>query len=776
MVKRQALGSEIRRFEDIPLIKGEGKYTDDFHPERLAYAAILRSQHAHAKILSVDAKGASEMDGVIGVYTSEDLEVGGVPGIFHIQGAFEGQKSSEFSILAQEYVRYTGEPIAIVIADDRYVAHEALSKIIVKYERLKSYGNIKFLVEGNSQKVDMSSIDKNNINLNWEYGDKNATKEAFEKSSYIFELDMVNQKLHPDSIEPRGVIATYSEETKRITLRTSTQTPHGVRKNVSVALGIPENRIRVIAPMVGGGFGSKGGAPYIEDPLIAWCSMKLERPIKWISRRSESHHSDHHGRGFFVKGRIAVEKTGEIKAIEFDVTFDVGAYLVWGKTPASNFRHLSSGAYKIPAIYGSVLGVFTNTAPIGPYRGAGRPEAIYAVERLIDYAANELDIDPVEFRRKNLIPAGSFPYENAVGITYDSGNYEPALDKALEILDYENARKMQLRLLKEGKYMGIGFSTFVENTGTGPSVPESGRIIVHENGDLTAYCGTADHGQGHTTAFRQILSDKLGVDMECIEIREGDSDALEHGVGTFGSRSIAVGASSLVKCADVIIDKSKFIASWYFEAPIEDIRFEDGELFVVGSKDKSIGIRKIAKIVHEKENIPEDMDKKLEAEMKYDPVSNAYSFGTHIAVVEIEKETGEVKLNRYIAVDDCGVQINPLLVEGQLHGGIVQGIGQALYEKTVYDDAGNLLTGTLQDYALPRTFHIPEIELSSTITPCPHNPLGAKGAGESGAIAAPPAIVNAVVDALRPLGIKSMDMPITDESVWRAIKNAEERN
>ena len=769
MTKVKVSGTEIPRFEDVPLIKGEGKYTDDFQPDGLTYAAILRSQHPHAKIVSIEVEAAKKIEGVIAVYTSEDLEIDQVPGMFHIKGSFEGQRDSKFSILARGSVRYTGEPIAIVIADDRYVAHEALALIGVKYERLESSGDVWSSMAEDAPIVHIGE-GKDNIALDWEYGNKKSTRVAFDDADHIFELEMVNQKLHPDAMEPRSVIAEYSEDTGRVTVRTSTQTPHGIRKNISVALGLSEDRIRVIAPDVGGGFGSKGGSPYVEDPLVVWCSMQLKRPVKWTGRRSEVHHSDHHGRGFFVKGKIAVEKSGKIKGVEFEVVFDIGAYLVWGKTPAANFRHLSSGAYQIPAIYGNVKGVFTNTAPIGPYRGAGRPEAIYAVERVVDHAAREMGMDPVEFRRMNLVPSEAFPYETAVGMTYDSGNYELALDEALEMLDYGKTRSLQKELREENRYIGIGFSTFVENTGTGPSVPESGKIVFGTDGIVKVYCGTADHGQGHKTAFRQILSDKLGVPMEVIEVYEGDSDALGHGVGTFGSRSIAVGASALVKCAEMIIDKSKQIASWYFEAPIEDIGFEDGDFFVVGSKDKSIEMEKIAMMAHREEGLPEEIERGLEAEALYDPVSNAYSFGTHIAVVEVDAESGEVKLERYIAVDDCGVQINPLLVEGQLHGGIVQGIGQALYEKTVYDSAGNLLTGTLQDYALPRTFHIPDIELGSTVTPCPHNPLGSKGAGESGAIAAPPAIVNAVIDALQPWGVKSIDMPITDEVVWQAIK------
>jgi carbon-monoxide dehydrogenase large subunit len=441
---------------------------------------------------------------------------------------------------------------------------------------------------------------------------------------------------------------------------------------------------------------------------------------------------------------------------------------VWGKTPAPNFRHLLSCQYEIPAIGGHVRGAFTNTTPVAPYRGAGRPESVYVVERLLNRAAAELDIDPAELRRRNLVPPDAFPFETKTGAVYDSGNYERALDEALDVVDYEQWRERQEQLREDGRYVGVGIGSFVENTGTGPGLPETARIELRQSGDVVAYCGTHDHGQGHGTSFSQLLSDELGVDYDDVELREGDTANLPTGTGTFGSRSAAVGGSVLAEAAGAVREQARRLAARHLEAAPEDVAFDDGEFHVAGAPSRSIDIQQVAGLSHEREDLPAELSDGLAAMESYDPENHAYAFGTHIAVVEVDPASGELEFHDYVAVDDCGVQFNPMIVEGQIHGGVVQGIGQALYERAVYDDTGTLVSGSLQDYAMPKAEQIPEMEVHETVTPCPHNPVGAKGVGESGTIGAPPAVVNAAVDALSPLGVDNLQMPLTAETLWAA--------
>lgn len=445
-----------------------------------------------------------------------------------------------------------------------------------------------------------------------------------------------------------------------------------------------------------------------------------------------------------------------------------------GTDPAGNFHSLLVGQYDIPAIGGHLQGAFTNKTPIAPYRGAGRPESIYVIERLMNRAAAELDIDPVELRRRNLIPSDTFPFESPTGAVYDSGNYERALDKALDMVDYEDVRERQAELREEGRHLGIGFGCFVENTGTGPGMPETGKVTLGRSGEVVAHAGTHDHGQGHGTTFAQLISEELGVDYDDVEIHEGDTDDLPTGTGTFGSRSAPVGGSALSEAAAEVREQARRLAAHHLEAAREDVAFDDGEFHVAGAPARSVTIQEVAELSYTGEDLPEDLSDGLDAMETYDPENEAYAFGAHVAVVEVDPESGELEFHDYVAVDDCGVQFNPMIVEGQVHGGVVQGIGQALYEQAVYDSNGTLSSGSLQDYAMPKSTQIPDITVDETETPCPHNPTGAKGAGESGAIGAPPAVVNAAVDALRPFGVDDLDMPMTAESVWQTVKDAEE--
>lgn len=760
------VGNAIRRREDPALITGEAAYTDDFSSDETVHMTAVRSQHAHARIENIDTEAVENRDDVVAVFTAEDLEASHASGRIPSSGDLP-KKTPDFPLIASEKVRYVGDVVAVVVAEDRYAASTAADDVVVEYDTVDAVVTPEDALADDAPLIHEQYDD--NCAFEREFGDQKALDEVFADAEHVVTLDIANPRVAPNAMEPRTAFAEYDPDQGRLTVRLSTQAPYRDRGQFADVLGLAEHRVRVIAPEVGGGFGSKGGAPYHAEPLTAWCSIQLERPVKWAATRTESLRSDHHGRDVHSRGELALDANGRMLGLRVDAEFNLGAYLVWGKTPAWNFRHLLSSQYDIPVIGGCLRGAFTNTTPVAPYRGAGRPESLFVTERLVGQAARELGFDPAELRRKNFIEPDEFPFETPTGAVYDSGNYERALDKALETVDYEAWRERQAKLREEGRYVGIGFSCFVENTGSGPGRPETGKVVLRKSGEAIAYCGTNDHGQGHRTTFAQVLADELGVDYDDIELREGDTKDLRTGVGTFGSRSAPVGASVLTEAAREIREQARRLAANQLEADPDDVEFDDGEFHVAGVPDRTIDIQTLAELSHVADDLPEDLSGGLEASTFYDPENLAYAFGTHVAVVELDSRTGDVEFHEYVAVDDCGTQFNPTIVEGQVHGGVAQGIGQALYEHVVFGDNGAITTGSFQDYAIPRAMHVPEMEVEETVTPCPHNPVGAKGVGESGSIGAPPAVVNAAIDALQPEGIETLDMPLTQETVWRAI-------
>ena len=776
----QYIGAAIKRLEDPALITGRAKYTDDLQLPNMAYVAILRSPYAHARIKRIDTSKAAAMEGVIAVFTGEDVAQSGVPGVVPVGWLLPDLKTPAHPLLARDKVRHVGDGVAVVVAEDRYTAHDALEAIEVEYEPLPAVVNPAEAVKEGQPLVHDEA--PNNIAFDWSIGDKAATDEAFAKAAHVVSIDLVNNRLIPNAMEPRATLADYNPVTGELTIWMTSQNPHIHRLLMSLAsLGLPEHKIRVIAPAVGGGFGSKIHH-YPDEAITAWCAMQVGRPVKWQATRMETYLTDAHGRDHVTHAEMALDENGRILGLRVHTYANLGAYLSTfaPAVPTYLYGTLLSGEYDIPAIYCRVIGVFTHTTPVDAYRGAGRPEATFVVERLMDLAARKLGLDPTEIRRRNFVPPDKFPFQTQVALQYDSGNYEAALQKALEIIDYENLRKEQERLRQEGRYIGIGFSTYIEACGLAPSAVvgslgaqagqwESALVRIHPTGKVTVYSGSSGHGQGHITTFAQIVADKLGVPLEDIEIIQSDTDQVQYGWGTYGSRSAAVGGSAIAVALDRIIEKGRKIAAHLLEAAEEDVVFEDGKYYVKGAPDQAKTLQEVALQAYLAHNLPKGLEPALEAVAFYDPPNFTFPFGTHIAVVEVIPETGEVKILRYVAVDDVGNVINPMIVDGQVHGGIAQGIGQALFESAVYDENGNLVTGSMLDYAVPKAHFLPSFEVDRTVTPCPHNPLGVKGAGETGSIASPAAIVNAIVDALAPFGVEHIDMPVTPEKIWRAI-------
>lgn len=777
----EILGSAIERREDPALVTGEGTYTDDVQHPRMVHLSFLTSEYAHARINEIDTSDADAIDGVHTVLTAEDVDIG-LPCGFQL----DGLNDPDFPALATDRVRYQGDIIAAVVAEDRYTAHQGMQAISMDYERLDVVTDPVEAVSGEAPQLHDDISD--NIAFDWELGNATETEQTFEDAEHVVSLDFENQRLIPNAMEPRAAVAEYRPAADELEVTMTTQNPHLHRLLLSLILGHPEQKIRVIAPEVGGGFGSKIHN-YVGETLTAWCAMEFERPVKWQATRSESYTTDAHGRAHSTHGEAAVDADGNITGLRFETHANLGGYLSTFAPliPTYLYAPVMSGAYEIPAIHCRVVGAFTNTSPTDAYRGAGRPEALYAVERLVDHTARVLGEDPAEFRRQNFIPPNEFPYETPVSapMSYDSGAYAHSLDTALEAVDYEELQARQAELREDDRYLGIGLSCYIEACGVAPSQQwsEWGAGVGHwelsvvrfkRTGTVSVHVGTSGHGQGHKTSFAQIAADRLGVDYEDIEVVEGDTNEIPEGTGTYGSRSAAVGGSAVAKSAEKVIEKGRRLAAHQLEVDEQDITFEDGEFHVRGAPDQSQGWADLSGAAYLTGDIPEGMEPGLEATTYYDPEDYTFPFGTHVAVVEVDPATGEIEFDQYLAVDDCGNQINPKIVEGQIHGGIAQGIGQAIFEHAQYDENGQLITGSMQDYAVPKAIHIPEMETESTVTECPHNPLGVKGVGEAGTIAAPQAVVNAVVDALEPFGIEHIDMPLSDENVWQAIQAAEE--
>jgi len=780
------LGSAIERREDPALITGDAEYTDDIQLADMAHLSVVRSRHGHARIENVDTSEAEAMEGVIGVFTHDDLAREDTPGEppfgLPVGWLLPSLNNVDHPILVDEKARYQGDAIAVVVAEERYQAADAAGAVDVNYDRLDAITAPDEALSGEAPQLHPDADD--NVAFDWEIGDEEKTATAFEDASYTASVELTNQLVIPNAMEPRAAVADYHPGTDELEVFMTSQNPHLHRLLMSGVIDHPEHRLRVKAPEVGGGFGSKIHH-YADEALVAWCSKLLERPVKWTATRSETYQTDAMGRGHETEAEIAMNDDGDVIGLRVDTRANLGAYLSTfaPSVPTYLYGTLLSGQYDIPAIYGHVTGAFTNVPPVDAYRGAGRPEASFVVERLMNRAAREIGMDPVEFRRRNFVPDDAFPYETEVAVVYDSGEYEKPMDEALDLLDYEAFRDRQAAAREEGRYLGVGFSCYIEACGLAPSelagqlgaqagLWESSLVRFHPSGTVTAFCGTSGHGQGHATTYAQIVATELGVDYEDVEIVEGDTDEIPQGMGTYGSRSAAVGGSSLVKSSRKVLDKAREIAAHQLEADPDDVEFEDGEFRIAGAPDRSVGIQSVAQQAYLAHDMPDDLEPGLEATSFYDPDNFVFPFGTHAAIVEVDPETGEVDIERYVAVDDVGNQINPKIVEGQIHGGIAQGVGQALYERAEFDDNGQLLTGSMQDYAVPKAEHVPEMDTESTVTPSPHNPLGVKGVGEAGTIAAPQAIVNAVTDALAPFGVDHIDMPLTPERVWNAMDSA----
>jgi carbon-monoxide dehydrogenase large subunit len=773
-------GSAVERREDPAILRGEAEYTDDIQRNRMVHLAFLRSQYAHATIEAVDTSEAEAMDGVVAVYTGEDVDLG-IPCGFQL----DGLNDVDYPVLASDRVRHQGDAIAAVVAESRYVADDAVDAIDVEYERQDTVVDVESALADDAPQLHDDAPD--NVAFEWDIGNAGETAAALEEAAHVVELDVHNQRLIPNAMEPRATVADYRAGDDELEVHMTSQNPHLHRLLLSLILGHPEHKIRVRAPEVGGGFGSKIHN-YPGETAAAWVAMQLERPVKWQATRSESNQTDSHGRDHDTTAKLAVDDDGNVTGLHVDTTANMGGYLsTFGPiVPTYLYAPLLSGQYEIPAIHAEVTGVYTNTTPADAYRGAGRPEASYLIERIVTHAAREIGEDPAEFRRRNFVPDDAFPYETPVSspMAYDSGEYAKALDKALERVGYEEFRERQREAREEGRYLGVGLSCYIEACGVAPSQQwsewgagvghwEFSSVRFRRTGTVEVHVGTSGHGQGHHTSFAQIAASRLGVDYDDVDVIEGDTEEVPEGTGTYGSRSAAVGGSSVVRSTEKVIEKGRKLAAHQLEADADDVEFDDGEFHVAGAPERSVGWADLAGAAYLTGDVPEDMEPGLEAQTYYDPENYTYPFGTHAAVVEVDPDSGEVEVEQYVAVDDVGPQINPKIVEGQIHGGVAQGIGQALYEAAEYDDNGQLITGSMQDYAVPKAEHVPEMEIDHTVTPSPHNPLGVKGVGEAGTIAAPQAIVNAVTDALEPFGVDHIDMPLTPERVWRAVDEAD---
>ncbi len=771
------IGKSVKRVEDYRFITGRGRYTDDIVIPGMTHAWVVRSPYAHARIKAIHTDAARSHPGVLAVFVGKDIANDGVNPIPTGWQIGADMKEPPHHTLAIDKVRHVGDGVAVIIAETKQAAQDASELLEVDYEPLPAVVAMEAALADDATLVHDGV--PNNLSFVWELGDGEATKVALAEAHHITTYELVNQRLIANAIEPRSAIGHHDAATGQLTLYTSSQNPHLIRLLLcAFVTGLPEHKVRVISPDVGGGFGSKI-FHYPEEVLCAWAARKTGRPVKWTAERSESFVTDAQGRDHITSAQMAFDADGKITGLSVDTTANLGAYLSTfaGGIPTWLYGTLLAGQYTTPAIHVQTKGVFTNTVPVDALRGAGRPEATFLLERMLDIAAGELGRDPAELRRANFVQPDQFPYTTPVVLEYDSGNYDAALDKALEMAGYEDLRRMQKEARAEGRLVGIGFSTYLEACGIAPSAVagaigsraglyDSGMIRVHPTGKVQIYTGVHSHGQGHETTFAQLVAHHLQIPMEDVELVHGDTAQIPFGMGTYGSRSLAVGGSAIYKAVQKVLDKARKIAAYKLEAAEEDLEYSGGQFTVVGT-DRSVGFADIALTAYIPHDYPiEELEPGLEFNAFYDPKNFTFPFGAHISVVEVDADTGEIEILRYIAVDDVGEVINPMIVDGQVHGGIAHGIGQALMEHAVYDDEGQLVSGTFMDYTMPRAADLPLFELDRTVTPCPHNPLGAKGAGETGTIAATPCIVNAVCDAV---GVRDIAMPLTPERVWRAI-------
>ena len=776
------IGESVLRKEDYRFLTGAGQYTDDITLPRMAHAVFVRSPHAHAAIKSVDTRAAKSAPGVIGVLEGKDVandKINGLPCGWLITST-DGQPMKEppHPILALDKVRYVGDHVVMVVAETLEQAKNAAELVEVDYAPLSAVVDVRDAKGGAA----LHDIAPDNHCYKWAIGDKAQVDAAFTGAAHITKLDLINNRLVPNAMEPRAAIGSYSRANDDYTLYVSNQNPHVERLLMTAfVMGLPEHKVRVIAPDVGGGFGSKIYL-YAEDVCLTWASKKLNRNIKWICERGEAFLSDAHGRDHSSHAELAIDKDGKFLALRVHTDANLGAYLSTFSTcvPTILYATLLAGQYTTPLVYAEVDAWFTNTAPVDAYRGAGRPEATYLLERIVSRAAFELGLSQDEIRRRNFIT--QFPYQTPVALQYDIGDYVACMDASQKLADVAGFKARQAASKAQGKLRGMGYSSYIEACGLAPSniagalgaragLFECGEVRVHPTGSVTVFTGSHSHGQGHETTFAQVVASRLGIAVDAVDIVHGDTGRVPFGMGTYGSRSISVGGAAIMKALDKIEAKAKKIAAHLLEASDTDIDFANGE-FTVRGTDKKIPFGTVALTAYVPHNYPvETLEPGLNETAFYDPTNFTFPSGTYIAEVEVDPETGVVRLDRFTAVDDFGTIINPMIVEGQVHGGLVQGIGQALIENCVYDrETGQLLTGSFMDYAMPRADDFPEFKIGHVCTPCTHNPLGTKGCGEAGAIGSPPAIINAVLDALAPLGVKDLDMPATPHRVWQAIQ------
>ena len=779
------IGESVLRREDDRFLMGSGRYTDDVVTPAQCHAIFLRSPHAHASIKRIDATAAKAMPGVVGIFTGADIDgkMAGLPCGWLITGS-DGQPMKEppHPVLAIGKVRYVGDQVAMVVADTVEQARDAAEAIEVEYDELPSVVDVGRAAQGKGAPLHDAAPDNNCYR--WSLGDKAGVDAAFANAAHVTKLDLVNNRIVANAIEPRSAIGSYDRGTGEYTLYVTSQNPHVARLLMTAfVLSLPEHKVRVIAPDVGGGFGSKIPL-YAEEVALTWASKQINRSIKWTCERSESFLTDAHGRDHVSHAEMAMDQDGKFLALRVHTDANLGAYLSTFSTavPTILYATLMAGQYTTPQIYVEVDAWFTNTSPTDAYRGAGRPEATYLVERLVTRCAWEMNLSQDEIRRRNFIR--EFPYQTPVALQYDIGDYDACLDKAQALADVAGFQARKAESTKNGKLRGIGYSSYIEACGLAPSniagalgaragLFECGEVRVHPTGSVTVFTGSHSHGQGHETTFSQLVAARLGIPVESVDVVHGDTGRVPFGMGTYGSRSLSVGGTAIMKALDKIEAKAKKIAAHLMEASDADIDFANGEFSVKGT-DKKIPFGQIALTAYVPHNYPlETLEPGLNETAFYDPTNFTFPAGTHICEVEIEPATGEVTVERFSAVDDFGVIVNPMIVEGQVHGGVAQGLGQALFENCIYDtESGQLLSGSLMDYALPRAGDLIDIRIDTVCTPCTHNPIGAKGCGEAGAIGSPPAVINAVLDALRERGVKDLDMPATPPRVWAALQGA----
>jgi carbon-monoxide dehydrogenase large subunit len=803
MAVASAFGAAIKRKEDPRFVTGTGTYVDDVQLPGMTYAAVLRSPYAHARIRSVDTSRARSMPGVLAVWTGKDVEaeINPLPMAWAAGGNLGGEKGGIVNnvnsprVLAIDDVKWTGEGVAMVVAETREQAEDARDAIEVDWDPLPAVVDTEKATEPGAPQLHENA--PNNVAFTWWVGDREGTDAALAAADVVVKQRLVNQRLIPNPMETRGSVGRWEPGNDEYTIWMASQTPHIQRLLLAAfVLGVPENKIRVIAPDVGGGFGQKIYT-YADMALVAWASKQLGgRPVKFSETRRENYQASTHGRDHVTYLEVGAKRDGTVTGLKVKTYAAMGGRLstIGPGIPTTLYGRVLGGPYRIPNVFCEVIGTYTNTVFVDAYRGAGRPEATYVLERAMDLVADELGLDPADVRRRNFIPPDGFPYRNPSGllrswndeeITIDSGNYEPALDRALAMVGYADIGKAKTDAERRGKYLGVGLSTYVEICGVAPSkwiglvgegwgaaMWESANIRIHLTGKVVLTIGTSSHGQGHETTMAQIVADQLGVPVDDVEVDHSDTFGTPFGYGTYGSRSAAVGGMAALRAAEKIKAKARILAAHMLEASPDDVVYEDGKLFVRGSPDKAKTIAEVALAAHVGYDLPEGVEPYLDETAYYDTPNTTWPFGTHVALVEVDRETGHVELVRYVAVDDCGTRINPLVVEGQIHGGLAQGIGQALWEGAIYDENGQLVTGSMMDYAVPRASWFPSFELDETVTPSPVNPMGVKGVGEAATIGSTPAVVNAVVDALSPLGIRHIDMPLTPQRVWRAMQAA----